>query len=676
MESKTEACTAQQVDAECVPAAGLAPKELCTMEAPWHAKLCEGGDPFAGVTVGQLLSPGAVVCKLRLHYDLGDAASALAASRQTAAVVADGEGNVVALLTENDVMRALFEGVLPSHKLGDWLDSGMARGADLLVQRLTVRPCIPLSEVAERMVANALAGNYACHHVLVQESGKLYGLLSSLDMVQALCRPDMWDSPRKQGKEGLQPAPTEAVVNTCVEHVMKPRFDVFTCLPTDTMRDVVKVLLMTQQNSALVVDEEGIYGIITPRDAVKAFSEGVSSSIIISQWLSANHPDVANRLIDSQCTLQEAAAVMTSRGVNHLIVQRHGSQEAVGTVSSLDLAACTNKRWPLLRSMSRWSGPTVGDIVGDSSHVTAMCQKGTTLREAAELLCSSGRTSTALALSDDTAPLRLLTENDLMRAYIYGWERDRSAESWMLAKLVSRASVPQHLLVPPSVRLTEAASQMLSAGQPGGEQCHHLVVKAKKGVKSMPGGWLGVFSALDVARALSKIHSELEVAKCGADQTPVVAVMKPIEVVPICRPTDTILSAFQTLEAQQQNALVVADDNGTRGLLTVRYALQALAEGTPHEVTVEDFLRGREAIFATPSIREIAPSARLLDAAAIMTMNTVHHLLVVEPNCAQPVGVLSALDLVRAVASIHSQCPFTSLGWLWSCRGPAACTIW
>lgn len=109
---------------------------------------------------------------------------------------------------------------------------------------------------------------------------------------------------------------------------------------------------------------------------------------------------------------------------------------------------------------------------------------------------------------------------------------------------------------------------MLSAAEPG-HTCHHLVVRA------IDGQWLGVFSALDIARALHSLPSELEVAKTGADQTTIDMIMKPITTVPECRPSDTMYIALNALDIYCQNAAVVADEDGFHGLITARCALQA-----------------------------------------------------------------------------------------------------
>lgn len=118
--------------------------------------------------------------------------------------------------------------------------------------------------------------------------------------------------------------------------------------------DVIKVLLMTQQNSALIVDPHGIYGIVTPRDAVRAFSEGVASSISVTEWVQEWQSAAGPRLIESTARVADAAAVMTAHNFHHLVVVSPGTAEAVGTVSSLDLALCAKARSCMLCLIGAW----------------------------------------------------------------------------------------------------------------------------------------------------------------------------------------------------------------------------------------------------------------------------------------------------------------------------------
>jgi len=214
--------------------------------------------------------------------------------------------------------------------------------------------------------------------------------------------------------------------------------------------------------------------------------------------------------------------------------------------------------------------------------------------------------------------------------------------------------VPQYMQVPPSMPLSDAAWIMCRAAEPG-RTCHHLVVRA------VTGGRLGVFSALDVTRALHGLPTELDVAKAGADGTTVDAVMKLVAAVPRCKPEDTIREALGTLDLFCQNASLVVDGDDVLGLITPRCALQALAAGVPRDLSVGAWMRTRH----TPDVpREVPRGTSIKEAAAIMTTHSLHHLLVVDLPSTKPVGVLSALDLARAVVSMNYHCPFVSLGWL------------
>jgi len=175
------------------------------------------------------------------------------------------------------------------------------------------------------------------------------------------------------------------------------------------------------------------------------------------------------------------------------------------------------------------------------------------------------------------------------------------------------------------------------------------------------GAWLGVFSALDVARALDGLPFELDIAKIGADKTTVDMAMKPEGTVPTCKLTDTIRDALSTLDIFGQNAVLVKDDSGKHRLITPRCAVQALAEGVPPNCSIAAWLQSRQ----TPDEpREVLRGSPLVEAAKVMTAQSLHHLLVVEFPGARPIGVLSSLDLVRGVVSMRHHCPFVSLGWL------------
>lgn len=641
---------------------GLGPERVREHAAQQHRDILE---MFGSITVGQVVGPG-LGNKLLFTVSLREAAVALVDSGRSAVAVADRYGCLVGLLTENDVMRCFFEDVDPFLPLDEWLASGMARAPLEFFQRISVSLDDNLSTVVARMVRNFVAGDCACHHVLVREdfvgvSGRC-AVLESLDIVQALHQPRMW------GKPTLQ----QFAAETTVEEVMKPRESVFTCPPSDSMKDVLRLLLMTQQNCVMVVDEDGVYGIVTPRNVVRAFAEGVRADVRIMDWLRGLETRINSRIVATSATIGEAAALMVARNLHHLVVTRPGTPTAVGVVSSLDIAfySCHRAIPELWRArVQREAGPTVGEVVAEDWHSHAVCDRGATLAEAAAFLLGSGRTSAAVALCDDATPLGLLTDVDLMRAYVNCWPRDCTVERWLLVNESSRPAILPPLLVTPSTRLTEAATLMFRVGRGGREPCEHLVVKGAGF------GWVGIFSALDVARALCSLGSELDVSKVGVDQLKVSAVMKPAETVPVCSVHACLREAFTLMMGSFQHALLVVRDDGSfRGLLTTRCALSALAEEVSAETSVEAWLASHP---QGDMPRAISPDAPLMEAAIMMVERGLHHLIVKEPDSASlPIGVLSALDVVRGVASARATDPFTSLCWLWSRWGPSSCALW
>jgi len=609
---------------------------------------------FGGTTVGEVLRSRRDTCKLLTKDQLGDFAEVVMASGRTAMAVSDEAGNLKGMLTVNDLLRAYFEGVPPSMPLGCWLASGRARAPPQLLQRLTVEPSLSLVRVAEKMVANAVAGDCACHHVVVKEDECLYGVISSHDLVSVLCHHDSDAHPGADGNGGAPECRGQPAVT--VRDAMKPAAHVFTCPPGDNLRDALKVLLVTQQNSVMVVDEAGVRGFITTRDAVQAFFDGTDSGVKISEWLAELVPTVEARMVSIDSLLCDAAAKMTNEGLDHLVVVRPDSPEAVGVLSSMDVMVHTKRNAQHLRRLPYWKGPTVGEVLARESYLTEIQEKGFTLGQAASLMARKGRTSVIVQMSSGACKHELLTENEMLRAYLEDWSEGATVEELLTTTEAEHVRILQQYHVLPSVCLTDAASLMLSAAEPS-HTCHHLVVRDA----AVAGDWIGVFSALDIARALHGLSSELEVAKTGAEHTTVDMIMKPLKTVPVCSPTDTMYSALNSLDIYGQNAAVVEDDGGFKGLVTSRCALQAFVQKVPKDEKIGAWLE-RQHVRDSP--RQIPLGTKLLEAASTMADHCLHHLLVVDVPGGKPVGVLSALDVARGVVSINYHCPFVTLGWL------------
>jgi CBS domain-containing protein len=136
-------------------------------------------------------------------------------------------------------------------------------------------------------------------------------------------------------------------------------------------------------------------------------------------------------------------------------------------------------------------------------------------------------------------------------------------------------------------------------------------------------------------------------------------------------PDDTVKEALDLLVANNVAALPVVDDaNRCVGVISATDLLGLAqergedleafnaAEGLSRELLIEHLERAdfsdlvvREAMAPTPIV--IGPAAPLAEAARVMIDYGVHHLAVVE-NRHRFLGVLSSLDIVRALAENQS----------------------
>lgn len=301
------------------------------------------------------------------------------------------------------------------------------------------------------------------------------------------------------------------------------------------------------------------------------------------------------------------------------------------------------------------SGMCVGDITGVKGIV--VCPSTSSLTDAADLLIQGDRTA-AVVVDEHEAPIGVLTENDLLVAYCEGVHWECSVELWLHGR---EARFVEGLLPQLTVRTTATlgeAARMMRAQRGGHHACHHLLVKDEDDTIR------GILSALDVARALSGLSNELQEMVPGAHEpgqdhmanelvsellgdATVGEAMKPRGILPICPMRSHLVDAFQEMVSMRQNSVLVVDDTGShkyvRGIITPRDLLTAFAEHMGGEATVGRYLRGLQASLEP---RTIAPTASLVDAAALMTASSVHHLVVREPGSPEVAGVLSSLDLL------------------------------
>jgi len=604
-------------------------------------------------TVGDVVCRGRDACKVAVGDSLKAAAGVLADSGRTSAAVVDASDGVLGLLTENDLMRAYFEAVPEDRTVAAWLKGGRARTPGHLLERLTLRPEQALEEAAERMVENVAAGNCACHHMMVREaSGALRGVLSSLELAQALSCADV-------PGVGLGD-----LVGRRVEEVMKTCDEVFTCPLKYTMQQVLKVMFVTRQNSLLIAGQDGVQGIVTPRDALRAFHRGFPLTGSMADWLAqAGVAETESRLVASNVPLSDAAANMAERRLHHLVVVGPQDGAIVGVLSALDIVLSsrpgTPTKHPLLAARRTLHSP-VSDFVRRED--TPTCDTSCSLGDVGDLLAS--RNCTAAVVLDGQGCMKgVLTENDIMQAYVDGWSRADSAEHWLHS---DEPQLPRHMMVRPVVPLTEVATMMLMTHAHVGS-CHHVVVS------SGGGSFEGILSALDIVKTLCELGS-VEDAEVGMEATTVAMVAKlrlakRQGTLATCRPTDTLADVFGALIDTGDSGIVVAKGGGNmHAVVTPRSALQAFNAGVALDSEIASMLSGEH---TSIELREVAPAARLSEAVALMAAGSLHHLVVVASPGGEPIGLLSSLDVVRAAASLACSCRFVSLRWLRSCRWSA-----
>uniref|UniRef100_A0A7S1WR73 CBS domain-containing protein n=1 Tax=Alexandrium catenella TaxID=2925 RepID=A0A7S1WR73_ALECA len=300
-------------------------------------------------------------------------------------------------------------------------------------------------------------------------------------------------------------------------------------------------------------------------------------------------------------------------------------------------------------------GMCVGDITASKGIV--VCPAKASLTDAADLLIQGDR-SAAIVVDEADKTIGVLTENDLLLAYVEGVHWECTVELWLHGK---EARLPEDLLPQLTVRTSASlgeAARMMREQRGGHHACHHLLVKDESD------NIQGVLSALDVARALSGLSSELLemvpgvhehgqehmandlVSELVGDATAEEA-MKPRGILPVCPMRVRLVDAFQEMVTMRQNCVLIVDNAANsrrvRGIITPRDLLRAFAEHMSGDTSAGRYLRGMQASLEP---RTIAPTASLIDAAALMSGNALHHLVVREPGCEEVTGVLSSLDLL------------------------------
>ncbi|CAJ1428355.1 unnamed protein product [Effrenium voratum] len=311
--------------------------------------------------------------------------------------------------------------------------------------------------------------------------------------------------------------------------------------------------------------------------------------------------------------------------------------------------------------LTSYPSMTVEDVKLDTnvglvsaSRPTATCSVENTFLEASDLLQSTGRTA-AVILDEEKAVLGVLTENDMLLAFVEGVNSECTVGEWLHG---GEARLPSFLVSPltlrPDMPLVGAAARMADMTH-GDFACHHLLVcNAEE-----DSAHVRLLSALDIARVLAA-SPEAEVAKL-----PVTKAMKLRSDVPTCFLAVSLGDALDTLHSAKQNCVLavpsaLAETEGedvsaehalVGGAITPADALRAVSERVDCcSLSLAKWLHRSK---VSPEHRFISSEASLCEAAAVMCKGGLHHLLVQEPARCKIVGVLSALDIVRAIGSQH-----------------------
>ena len=106
--------------------------------------------------------------------------------------------------------------------------------------------------------------------------------------------------------------------------------DLLTVEPTLPLTEVAKRMVAKDVGAVLVFDDEGLCGILTERDVLRAVADGIDDATLVRDRMTAN-PET----LDADDTTQHAAVLMIHGGFRHLPVVEQG--KVVGVLSIRDL---------------------------------------------------------------------------------------------------------------------------------------------------------------------------------------------------------------------------------------------------------------------------------------------------------------------------------------------------
>jgi CBS domain-containing protein len=106
--------------------------------------------------------------------------------------------------------------------------------------------------------------------------------------------------------------------------------DLLTVEPGMKLEEVTRAMVAKDVGAVLVLDEDGLAGILTERDVMRAVADGLGPDTRVSDRMTAN-PET----LDASDTTDHAAMLMIHGGFRHLPVVEEG--KVVGMLSIRDL---------------------------------------------------------------------------------------------------------------------------------------------------------------------------------------------------------------------------------------------------------------------------------------------------------------------------------------------------
>ena len=106
--------------------------------------------------------------------------------------------------------------------------------------------------------------------------------------------------------------------------------DLLTVDPSLPVTEVAKRMVAKDVGAVLVFDDDGLCGILTERDVLRAVADGLDDTTLVRERMTAN-PET----LDADDTTEHAAVLMIHGGFRHLPVVEQG--DVVGVLSIRDL---------------------------------------------------------------------------------------------------------------------------------------------------------------------------------------------------------------------------------------------------------------------------------------------------------------------------------------------------